>query len=188
MVRLTDFAEQNRITARTVQLHIQANATELEGHVDRRGKNGTWLDEFAVNFLLGVIRLPSKDDVVVPTLREAALMAQVAEANLKWAEAERRAGANAEAAGKVSLLEAHNAEQKDQISALSIELGAAKERLQASQNEAGEALSRLAAVEEKLAMAEKERDDARAENEALKQHDEAMKRRGLLARIFRKGE
>lgn len=195
MVRLTDFAEQNRITARTVQLHIQSNADELEGHIDRRGKKGTWLDDYAVNFLLGAIQLPTKEDVVVPTMREAELMAQVADVTKKWAEAERRAGVNAEAAGKVMLLEAVNASQEAQISSLGVELGETQEKLrgvekeaQERYNEAMEAIrdltdeqKKVADLEAALARAEKERDDARAQTEALK-------RRGLFARMLRKGE
>ena len=205
MVRLTDFAEQNRITARTVQLHIQANADELEGHIDRRGKKGTWLDDYAVNFLLSVIQLPTKEDVVVPTMREAELMAQVAEVTKKWAEAERRAGVNAEAAGKVMLLEAVKASQEAQISSLGIELGETREKLRGAEKEAQErydeameaikdlddAKKSVADLEEKLARAEKERDDALAQNEAIKQRDEALKQLGPFAKlawIFRKGE
>lgn len=188
MVRLTDFAEQNRITARTVQLHIQSNAAELEGHIDRRGRNGTWLDDYAVNFLLGAIQLPTKEDVVVPTMKEAELMARVAEATKKWAEAERRAGENAEAAGKVMLLEAVNASQEAQISSLGIELGETREKLRGAEkeaqeryNEAMEAIRDLDDEKKKVEDLERKLAEAEAQNEALK-------RRGLFARMFRKGE
>lgn len=105
LVRLTDFAEQNRITNRTVQIHIKENTEILEGHVERRGKQGTWLDDFAVAFLLDKIQLPTKDEVIVPTPREAALLIQLSEANARWAAAEARAAEYAEVAGKVKLLE-----------------------------------------------------------------------------------
>ena len=123
LVRLRDFAEIHRISDRTVQLHIKENWDELQDHVDRRGKQGTWLDEFAVDFLLNRIQLPSKDEVVVPTPREAALLIQIAETNKALAEAERRAGENAEAAGKVKLLEASRNEQELKIAELNMRVG-----------------------------------------------------------------
>ena len=122
-VRLRDFAEMHRISERTVQVHIKNNESELQGHVERRGKQGTWLDEFAVEFLLDRIQLPTKDEVLIPTPQEAALMSQLSEANRRLADAERRAGENAEAAGKVYFLEANNEAQAARIEALSKEVG-----------------------------------------------------------------
>lgn len=113
LIKLTDFAEQNRITDRTVQKHIKENEKILEGHVERRGKQGTWLDDFAVAFLKDKIQLPTKDEVLVPTAREASLLVQLAETNARWAAAEKRAAENAEAAGQIKLLEAQSISLKD---------------------------------------------------------------------------
>ena len=113
LVRLTEFAEKNRITDRTVQNHIKENWELLSNHVQRRGKQGTWLDEFAVTFLLDRIQLPTKDEVLTPTPREATLLLQLAEANARWAEAEKRASENAEAVGQIKLLEAQSSSLKD---------------------------------------------------------------------------
>lgn len=151
LVRLRDFAELYRISERTVQIHIKNNEEELEGHVDRRGKQGTWLDEFAVNFLLDRIQLPTKDEVLTPTAREAALMMELSEANRKLADAERRAGENAEAAGKVVFLEAANGAQEAKINDLSIEVGKLTERVEASQKAAQEAQERLRKYNEEVA-------------------------------------
>lgn len=188
MVKLTDFAEQNRISVRTVQVHIQQNADELRDHVDRRGRQGTWLDEYAVNFLQGVIQLPSKEEVLHLTDREAHLLSQVAEANRATAEAERRANEYAAAAGKVMLLEAVNASQEAQISSLGIELGETREKLRGAEkeaqeryNEAMEAIRDLDDEKKKVEDLERKLAEAEAQNEALK-------RRGLFARMFRKGE
>ena len=118
LVRLRDFAEVNRVSQRTVQICIKENYEVLGEHIDRRGKQGTWLDEFAVQFILEHIKLPNKDEVLVPTAREAALMEQITNLGLQLADAERRVSANAEAAGKVLLLEEAKKEQADKIEAL----------------------------------------------------------------------
>lgn len=110
-VRLRDFAEANRISERTVQVHIKNNKEFLESHIERKGKQGTWLDEEAVNFLLDQIQLPNKEEVFQPTPRELQYIMQLADLNAKLADAERRAGENATAAGKLQLLE----EQSDSL-------------------------------------------------------------------------
>lgn len=120
-VRLRDWAELQRISERTVQIHIKNNAAELEGHIDRRGKQGTWLDEFAQEFLLARIQLPAEDEEYVPSAREAALMNELKETSMKLAEAERRAGENAWTAGKLEMLESINQEQAIRIDALTRE-------------------------------------------------------------------
>lgn len=150
LVRLRDFAEINRISERTVQVHIKNNQEELEGHIDRRGKQGTWLDEFAVNFLLDRIQLPTKDEVLVPTPREAALLEQLSAANRMLADAERRAGENAEAAGKVKFLEAAKDAQDAQINDLSVEVGKLTEKAARATEDAQKARDELAAVRREL--------------------------------------
>lgn len=142
-VRLRDFAEIHRISERTVQVHIKNNEAELEGHVDRRGKQGTWLDEFAVEFLLDRIQLPTKDEILVPTPREAALMGQLSEAHRKLADAERRAGENAEAAGKVFFLEANNEAQAARIEELSREVGEVSQKCSEAEEKAQRAQKRF---------------------------------------------
>lgn len=120
-IKLSDFVELHRINVRTAQIHIKENIEELEEHIDRKGKQGTWIDEYAQEFLLQKIQLPSKNEVYIPTAREAILMAQIMEANKKLADAERRAGENAETAGKVFLLEEARKEQTEKIDMLTRE-------------------------------------------------------------------
>lgn len=160
LVRLKDFAELNRISERTVQIHIKENWEQLEGHVDRKGKQGTWLDDFAQEFLLDCIQLPSKEAVRVPTPTEANLLIQIAEAHKALAEAERRAAIYAEAAGKVALLEEAKEAQEARIVELAAEKGKAEEQ-------AREERERREAAEAELA---------------------ALKGRNWLDRLFRKGE
>lgn len=151
LVRLRDFAEINRISERTVQVHIKNNQEELEGHIDRRGKQGTWLDEFAVNFLLDRIQLPTKDEVLTPTPREAVLLEQIAAANRLRAEAEKAARENAEAAGKVKFLEAAKEAQDAQISDLSVQVGQLTEKATRATEDAQKVRNELTAVQTELA-------------------------------------
>lgn len=129
LVRLRDFANIHRVSERTIQLHIKANWGELEGHIDRRGKQGTWLDDFAQEFLLNVVQLPSKDEVLIPTAAEAALMAQLNNVTAQLAAAERQAKEYAEAAGKTALLENINSSQATQIAELAESKGRVEQEL-----------------------------------------------------------
>lgn len=51
MIKLQDFAKQKGITDRQVQRQLKKYETDLEGHFERKGCNGTWLDDFACSFL-----------------------------------------------------------------------------------------------------------------------------------------
>ena len=122
-VRLRDFAEANRISERTVQIHIKNNIDFLQEHIERKGKQGTWLDEKAVDFLLNQIQLPNKEEVFQPTPRELQYIMQIADLNAKLADAERRAGENAGAAGKLQLLEEQSASIQKKNEDLQKEVG-----------------------------------------------------------------
>ena len=147
-VRLRDWASLNCISERTVQIHIKENQDFLEGHIERKGKQGTWLDEVAQDFLINAIQLPNRKEVYQPTARENALMIQLNEANQRVAEAERIARINAEAAGQVKLLEANNEDQKAQIFDLSVQVGSLKEKYQESKTKAQELSGELSEVKE----------------------------------------
>ena len=51
MIKLQDFAKQQGVTDRQVQRLVKKYEDDLQGHVDRRGQNGTWLDDEACEFL-----------------------------------------------------------------------------------------------------------------------------------------
>lgn len=51
MIKLQDFARQQGVTDRAIQKHLKKYAAELEGHVERKGPNGTWLDDEACKIL-----------------------------------------------------------------------------------------------------------------------------------------
>lgn len=146
LVRLRDFAEANRVSQRTVQICIKENYGELGEHIDRRGKQGTWLDEFAVQFILERIKLPTKDEVLTPTVREAALMEQIRALSLSVAAAEHDARKNAEAAGRALLLEDIKEAQEARISDLNREVGELTQKEEQARREAQALSDELSAI------------------------------------------
>ena len=53
MIKLQDFAAEQGVTDRQVQRLLKKYADELTDHFERRGSNGTWLDEDACSILRG---------------------------------------------------------------------------------------------------------------------------------------
>ena len=51
MIKLQDFARQQGVTDRAIQKHLKKYAAELEGHIEKKGPNGTWLDDEACKIL-----------------------------------------------------------------------------------------------------------------------------------------
>lgn len=51
MIKLQDFARECGVTDRAIQKHLKNHETQLEGHFQRRGKNGTWLDQTAQEYI-----------------------------------------------------------------------------------------------------------------------------------------
>ena len=51
MIKLQDFARECGVTDRAIQKHLKNHEAKLEGHFERRGKNGTWLDETAQSYI-----------------------------------------------------------------------------------------------------------------------------------------
>lgn len=51
MIKLSDFARVQGVTPRAVQISLKKYEKELEGHFERQGQNGTWLDDHAQEFL-----------------------------------------------------------------------------------------------------------------------------------------
>lgn len=177
LVRLRDFANIHRVSERTIQLHIKANWGELEEHIDRRGKQGTWLDDFAQEFLLNVVQLPSKDEVLVPTPTEAALMAKLNEVTAQLAAAERQARLFAVDAGKTALLEAVNESQAAQIAELAEGKGKAEQALE--QEQKAHAADNAAKDDEIIAQ--------RQRAEAAEAELNEIKNMRFLKRLFWKG-
>ena len=56
MIKLQDFARQMGVTDRMIQKHLKTYAAELEGHYERKGPNGTWLDDKAQEIIRSKMR------------------------------------------------------------------------------------------------------------------------------------
>lgn len=72
MIKLQDFANQCGVTDRAIQKHLKKHEKELQGHFERKGPNGTWLDETAQAYIrsLMVTRLPVADAATLNELQE----------------------------------------------------------------------------------------------------------------------
>ena len=57
-LKLCDFARECGVTERAIQKHLKKLEGELEGHFERRGANGTWLDETAMSIIRGRMVAP----------------------------------------------------------------------------------------------------------------------------------
>ena len=57
MIKLQDFAKECGVTDRQVQRLVNKYEAELEGHFERRGVNGTWLDEEGCVILRGKMKV-----------------------------------------------------------------------------------------------------------------------------------
>lgn len=56
MIKLQDFAKESGLTDRQIQRQLKKYEKDLQGHFERRGQNGTWLDEEACDFLRSHMR------------------------------------------------------------------------------------------------------------------------------------
>lgn len=65
MIKLQDFARQQGVTDRAIQKHLKKYAAELEGHVERKGHNGTWIDDEGCSILQN--KMKSKEIVIYDT-------------------------------------------------------------------------------------------------------------------------
>ena len=54
-IKIGDFARECGVSDRAIYKHIQKHEAELEGHLDKQGSNGTWLDETAQTFIRGLM-------------------------------------------------------------------------------------------------------------------------------------
>ena len=51
MIKLSDFARRHGVTPRAVQRLVKKYESEISEHIEKKGQNGTWLDDEAQEFL-----------------------------------------------------------------------------------------------------------------------------------------
>lgn len=51
MIKVQDFASSKGVTPNAIYKHIRNHKDELEEHVSKQGKNGTWLDDYAQEYI-----------------------------------------------------------------------------------------------------------------------------------------
>lgn len=174
MVKLQDFAKECGVTDRTIQKHVQKHEEALEGHFERRGPNGTWLDEYAQDFIRGLMIQPATPVIGdARTVREneelrqallekdAKIQAQKEFIDRLLAENGRLQGntARLEASEQAkALLEAQNAQHRQDADNARLEAASARQEtkevtreLLASQDDNADLRIRLAAEEAKVA-------------------------------------
>ena len=177
MIKLQDFARERGVSERAIQKHLKNNEDVLQGHFERRGKNGTWLDEYAQEYIRArMIQQP----VVVLEDKTAELEQKNNELQEKLLFAYQRIDtlhemhqARLEELNEQKLLAAkatYAIEQADREAAA---------RADAEERARSEA-ARAAELEAKIAALESDVDAAKKENEALRC-------RSLWQRIWNKG-
>ena len=114
-IKISDFAGRYGVSDRHARRLLAEHETELCGHYTRNTK-GTWIDEFAAEFLRDLLRnpmeiLPAEPIVTIEDLQLE--IEKIKDDRLKLAvalaDAEKRAGANA---GAAALLEAAESREK----------------------------------------------------------------------------
>ena len=51
MIKVQDFAHSKGVTDKAIYKHINKHKEELGEHIHKQGKNGTWLDEYACEYI-----------------------------------------------------------------------------------------------------------------------------------------
>ena len=143
MIKLQDFAHQKGVTDRTVQKHLKKHEKELKDHFQRKGPNGTWIDDFACEFLSDLMKTNAvavSDVALLEKNKELekenqALMRKVQEYAEKIAVLYEERAENAQ---KIALAEVNQLlleDKNDEIEVLKRELKAAQENVGDKQSE-----------------------------------------------------
>lgn len=169
MVKLQDFAQSMGVTDRAIQKHIKKYAEELDGLIERKGPNGTWLTDEACELLrskmkqqpLTIMDADPRAERLEERVRE--LENRLDEKDRILTFTQKQVMELQEKAGRVLQLEADNA--------------AAEERAKKAEGALDLAVGEKLDLQVKLEEAEERARAAEAEAERLKN-------RGFFARIF----
>ena len=143
-MKLAEFANNYRVSERHVRRLIQKYESDMVGHYEKRGNEGTFIDNVGVEFLKSKLR--TQVDVVVggSSERERQLENTITELSMRYAAACEKLVENA---GAVALLEA----AKEKELALEARADRAEERALEAEKKAEEASRQaVAATQKKL--------------------------------------
>lgn len=200
-MKLAEFARTYGVSERHVRRLIQKYESDMVGHYEKRGNDGTFIDNVGVEFLKSKLR--TQVDVVVggASERERQLESTITELSMRYAAACEKLVENA---GAVALLEA----AKEKERALEARADRAEERALEAEKKAEAATQKkletelaLEAATERAATAEdiaelsaQEAERAKAEAEDLRAKLEEIaaargfKRRKLLKELRKRGK
>ena len=190
MIKLQDFARQHNVTDRAIQKHLKKYEAELEGHFERRGPNGTWIDDVGC----AILRSKMKQQQVAvfeedPRLEEYAERVRELEKMLTLAQQQTQAAQAQvaqlqEASAKVALLEADN-EAARVARAEAEERANVAERERKNSEEALEQMRREAQFRaDKAQAAEEQRIEAERRLEERERELEKLRNAGFFKRVF----
>lgn len=205
LIRVRDFAKECGCTPQNIYKHIRNYATELDGHVldSARGK---LLDEFACDFIREAM-YPRELDTGSEVTKMAQELAELRAAFMKLGQENLRIASEllqTQGERDRALLDlqqhrkllqaAEDAEEARQAELAKAHQEASEVARRAAENEKilegfiQDAKAEIAALSEEKALADARAAEEAKRADAAEADNAALKGRGLLARIFRKGE
>ena len=185
LIRVRDFAQACGCTPQNIYGHLKTYAADLEGHtIQGKGRQGVLLDEYAQDFLKSIM-YPKEigDNALMEEINQ--LRGQLLQMTVKSTELAAR------------LVETEGERDRALIDNKQYQklLEASEEAKQAKDQELTQAKTEKAAAIEEAQNARKEADQLHLDLEqekglraAVEAQNQALKDRGLWARITRKGE
>lgn len=171
MKKLQDFATECGVTDRAIQKHLKKHESELAGHFERKGPNGTWLDDFAQEYIRSLM-------VQQPVVLHDNI-AEVQELRAKLEDKQ----------NKIELLQGFLLDAKDEIKTLTDEkyaLVAENRRITLLEADNANKGKELAQAREEAQTASDELTAARAELETLRKENDKLRNRKWYQMIFNK--
>lgn len=187
--KVRDFAQECGCTPQNIYGHLRTYVADLEGHTFQgKGRQGVLLDEFAQDFLRSVM-YPKEisTDTTVTKLQEeiAELRTALFRAGTQNMELSARLTSTE---GERDRLQYDVKQYKKQLLLAETTDAEKTAKLEAAEKEAAENARKAQEEEAKAQELQQQLEQERAAREDAEAQNAALKGRGLLARILRKGE
>ena len=204
LIKISDFARAQGVTPRAVQKLFKKYKTDLEGHFEEKGQNGTWLDEQAQEFLRSKMKqnpitiydekaLPFYEELKREQAENRELREKLSEVLEKLSEAKDYQLHLQGELMEQRLLAAKATEAEQRASEAEQKAAESEKQAISARQKEIEAELALTAIEEEnktlsdvAEMNAQEAERAKAEAEALQAEIERLKKRNLWQRIFNK--